>query len=240
MATSIKPSRERTFKSAMFDGTARIGKALASGVRVELLDLLSQRPRGVDSLAMEMGQSVANTSQHLQVLAGARLVAKRREGTFAIYSLADPSVADLLRLLRNVGQARVTEMSEAMDSFMAHRDTPEPVDPDELKRLLGRNAVTIIDVRPEDEYRESHLKGAVSVPVPQLETRLLDLPEGQDIIAYCRGPFCVMALNAVDILVAKGHRARHAALGLSDFKALGLEFESEIPSEEPVVEGRVI
>jgi rhodanese-related sulfurtransferase len=183
--------RTRVFKDAIYEQIARIGKSLGSGPRLEILDLLCQGPRTVEVLAGQMGQSVANTSRHLQVLRRARLVEAEREGVYIRYRLADSEVCAFFLTLRKLAESRLRE-------------------------------VTVLDVRPAEEYLAGHIPGAVSIPLDQLEERLAELPSDREIVAYCRGPYCVMALDAADTLRRNGFEATRFEEGIADWRARGL------------------
>jgi rhodanese-related sulfurtransferase/DNA-binding MarR family transcriptional regulator len=216
----------RDFKRELFEQFARIGKALASGARIELLDLLSQTERTVEELADLAGMSVANVSQHLQVLRRARMVEVRRDGLYAFYRLADESVFRLWQAVRALGDARLLEVQEVVRAYLKDRETMEAVTADELVRRLEDGDVTVLDVRPTREYRAGHIPGAVSIPVGELKKRLKELPRRREIVAYCRGPYCVQSDTAVALLSANGFKARRMAVGLPDWRASGLPVET--------------
>ncbi len=219
--------RDREFKSLMYENLARVGGAISSGRRIELLDLLGQGPRTVDSLASELGQSISNTSQHLQVLRRVNLVQTERDGTYIIYSLAGDQVAEFVRGLRLMGMSRLADMQVTMERFLGTRTGVSSIDGGELQRLMRKSRVTLIDVRPSAEFRAGHLAGALSLPLGELEARMTELPKDRDIAVYCRGPFCVMAIDAVEILVSKGFRAFHVTGGIADFRAENMAIEAE-------------
>lgn len=216
----------RALKDAVYGQLARVGKALGSPVRVELLDLLAQAPRAVEALAAETGATVANTSQHLQVLKGARLVEAERRGPHVVYRLADPAVADLGVAVRRLGEARLAEIAQVRHAFHTARGSLEPVSRAELLARAARGDVTVIDVRAPEEYRAGHFPGARSVPLPELAARLGELPRDRTILAYCRGPWCVLALDAVTTLRAAGFDARHVEEGVADWRAAGVPVDS--------------
>lgn len=216
----------RNFKTAVYGQLARIGKSLASGPRLELLDLLSQRPRTVEELSQQVGQSVANTSHHLQVLRRARMVDTQRSGVFVTYRLADAAVAELVRALRVVAEARLLELDEVVTAFRHGRGDADPVDASALLAGARRGDVTLLDVRPRDEFDAGHLMGAISVPLAQLEQRLAELPSGRQVVAYCRGKYCVMAPDAVALLRKRGFDAVHLDEGVADWRARGLALEA--------------
>lgn len=211
----------RFFKDAVYEQFARIGKALASPRRLELLDLLSQGPRTVESLAHEAAQSVANTSQHLQVLRAARLVTAEKAGLFVTYSLAAENVSECFRTLRRVAESHLTDITQVTRQFLRERGLMEPVDRKALVGRVRRGEVTVLDVRPRPEYVAGHIPGAVSVPLAELTRRLAELPRRHEIVAYCRGPFCVLAVEAVGILRARGFRAVRLEDGVPDWRARG-------------------
>lgn len=214
------------FKSAIYDQVARIGKATGSPSRLELLDLLTQGPRTVEALAAQIGQSVANTSHHLQVLRRARLVDAEKSGLHVTYRLADPLVATFFLQLRTLAQVRLAEIEQISRQYLDERGALEPVDDNELLRRVRAGDVTVIDVRPREEYLAGHIPGAVSLPLADLKKRVPRLPKGREIVAYCRGPYCVMALDAVDILRRKGFRAQRMEHGVLDWRARGWRVET--------------
>ncbi|MEW6300094.1 MAG: metalloregulator ArsR/SmtB family transcription factor [Thermodesulfobacteriota bacterium] len=213
---------KRVFKDRVYDQLARIGKAVSSAKRLEILDLLSQGPRTVESLAREASLSVANASRHLQVLRGARLIEAEREGVFVRYRLADEAVADFFRALRVLAASRLAELEQITRQFFRGREALEPVDRHTLMRRARRGEVIILDVRPPEEYQAGHIAGAVSIPLAELPHRLAELPRDQDIVAYCRGPYCVFAAQAVDLLREHGFRAVRLEDGVADWRAYGL------------------
>ncbi|MDI7268368.1 MAG: metalloregulator ArsR/SmtB family transcription factor [Myxococcota bacterium] len=218
-------SSARQFKDAVYEQLARIGKSLASGPRLEILDILCQGPRTVEALAKQVGQSVANTSHHLQVLRRARLVEAEKDGVHVTYRLADERVAAFFRSLRDLAESQLLEIAEVTRDFLQARGKMEPVDRDALVDRVRSGAVTLLDVRPVEEYRAGHLPGAVSVPLGELERRLAELPRDREVVAYCRGPYCVMAVEAVDLLRARGFQAIRMEEGVPDWRARGLPVE---------------
>jgi rhodanese-related sulfurtransferase len=212
---------KRAFKDQLYEQFARLGKALANGHRLELLDVLAQGERGVEELATETAQPLANASQHLQVLRAAGLVETRRAGTSVRYRLADDGGLALWRALQAVGKARLAEIDRLVDAYLHERRDLEPVGVDELHRRLDQGTVELLDVRPVLEYRAGHIPGARSLPIDELASRLTELPPDQEIIAYCRGPYCVFADEAVALLRAAGYPARRLEVGLPDWQALG-------------------
>jgi rhodanese-related sulfurtransferase len=214
---------DRVVKSALFDEFARAAKALASGRRIELLDVLANGERTVEVLASEVGLTVANASQHLQVLRQAGLVATRREGTWVYYRLAAPEVFGLWRALRTLAASRLAEVERLAAAYLGARDELEPVTREELaRRLQDGDDLVVLDVRPAAEYAAGHLPGAVSIPIVELRRRLAELPADREIVAYCRGPYCAFAHEAVAVLREAGVSARRLEDGLPDWEAAGL------------------
>ncbi len=217
------PSPGRRFKDAIYDQFARIGKALGSPHRIELLELLSQGPRTVEILSKLADMTLANTSAHLQVLRGAGLVESSKEGLFVTYRVADPSVAELLLATRRVAEARLAEVAKITRDFLAENAQLDAVDADDLREKVRKGEVTLLDVRPEEEYASGHIPGALSVPLPALARRLSDLPRRREVVAYCRGPYCVLAIEAVKVLRARGFKAIRLEDGVLDWAAHGLK-----------------
>ena len=213
----------RAAKQALFDEFARVGKVLASGRRIELLDVLANGERTVEGLARQLGLSVANTSQHLQVLRQAGLVATRREGTSVHYRLAAPEVFELWRALRTLASSRLAEVERLAAAYLGARDQLEPITRQELaRRLADGDELVVLDVRPTEEHAAGHLPGAVSIPVAELRRRLAELPRDREIVAYCRGPFCAFAHEAIAVLTDAGLTARRLEDGLPEWAAAGL------------------
>jgi rhodanese-related sulfurtransferase len=215
----------RALKDQLYAQFARVGKALASPARLELLDLLAQGERTVEGLAREAELSVANASAHLQVLAGARLVAQRKAGSHVYYRLADPSVYTLWAALRDTGGTRLAEIDRLVDTYLTDRRTLESISRDELVRRLADGETLVLDVRPELEFLQGHIAGARSVPVEELERRLGELDPQREIVAYCRGPYCVFADEAVALLRAHGRPAARYAEGYPEWVAADLPVE---------------
>jgi rhodanese-related sulfurtransferase/biotin operon repressor len=215
----------RAFKANLYEQFAVIGKALASPARLELLDLVSQTERSVEDLAFEAGLSVANASQHLQVLRQAGLVEVHREGKFSYYRLAGKEAFKTWQSIRDFAAAQVTEVQRLVEQYLNRADELEAVSIAELRRRLATGDVVLIDVRPELEYRAGHIPGALSVPVEKLATVLRTLPHDKAIVAYCRGPFCLFSHEAVQKLRKKGFQARRLKLGLPDWRFAGLPVE---------------
>lgn len=212
----------RDFKDKLYAQFAGIGKALASPQRLELLDLLAQGERTVEDLAHEAALSVANASQHLRLLRQARLVESRKEGLYVFYRLADPSVFELWRALRRVGETQMAEIDRLVDIYMRHPERLEPLSRTALQRRLDEDDVVLLDVRPALEYRQGHIAGAHSIPIDELERRFGELNPQHEIVAYCRGPYCVFADEAVALLRARGLRANRYAEGFPEWAAAGL------------------
>ncbi|MUM21716.1 metalloregulator ArsR/SmtB family transcription factor [Mycobacterium sp. CBMA271] len=214
---TVAPETKRDFKDGLYGEFARIGKALSSGPRLEILDLLAQSERTVESLATEAALSIANASRHLQVLRQAQLVTAERDGTFVRYRLSGPEVTGLVLALRRTAEQHLAEVDRVVRDFLGDRDSLEPVPPDELMRRMTAGEVVVLDVRPAQEYAAGHIAGAVSVPIDQLHERLAGLPHDKHYIAYCRGPYCVYADEAVDTLQAKGIRAQRLTEGYPEW-----------------------
>ncbi len=212
-------------KPAVYEHLARIGKAVAHPKRLELVDLLSQGPRTVEVLARHTGQSLASTSHHLQVLRRARLVEAEKAGLYVTYQLADPHVSRFFVDLRRLGEARLAEIEQVRRQYRDARGAMESVDRGELLRRVRRGEVTILDVRPVEEYRAGHVPGARSIPVAELKKRLAEVPRRREVVAYCRGPYCVMAIDAVELLRRNGYRAHRMELGVADWHARGWRIE---------------
>ena len=215
----------RDFKNRLYAQFARIGKALGSPHRLELLELLGQGERTVDSLAGELGASSANVSQHLQGLRQAALVESRKQGQFVYYRLADPAITDLCRALRTVSERRLADLDRLVRDHFGERPG-EPVSMQELLKRARSADVVILDTRPASEYEAGHIAGAISVPVADLRRRLKELPRSKEYVAYCRGPYCVYADEAVALLQSKGRRARRLLDGFPEWRAAGLPVET--------------
>lgn len=222
-------ANSRQFKDAIYEQLARIGKTLASGPRLEILDILCQGPRGVDALAKQAGQSAANTSHHLQVLRSARLVEAEKDGVHVTYRLSDDEVCSFFRALRGLAESRLLEIEQISRNFIEERGSLEPVNRDALVDRVRSGTVTLLDVRPEEEYRAGHIPGAASIPLDDLERRIEELPRDREIVAYCRGPYCVMAVEAVELLERRGFQAVRMKEGVLDWRHRGLPVESEHP-----------
>jgi rhodanese-related sulfurtransferase len=212
----------RAFKDAVFSQFARIAAGFGSPKRIELIDLLAQGERPVDALAREAGLTLANTSRHLQVLKGAGLVTSRKAGLQVFYRLADALVLDGYRKLQTLAEARLAEVGRLVTDFFSGADGLEPVESAELLRRDLGGHVVVIDVRPPEEYAAGHIAGALSVPLADLERRLAELPRGKRIVAYCRGPYCVLAAEAVHRLRRRGRDARRLHDGYPEWRDAGL------------------
>jgi rhodanese-related sulfurtransferase/DNA-binding transcriptional ArsR family regulator len=222
----------RRFKDRLYGYFAHLGKALGSPLRIEFLELLAQSERTVESLAAETGISLANASQHLQALRRAGLVDSRKDGLFVHYRLADPTVVELCIVLRKVAERRSAELERLVREHFGERSDAEAVAmADLLKRSRSRDVI-ILDTRPPNEYAAGHIAGAISVPVDALQRRLKELPRNKEYVAYCRGPYCVYADRAVEILHASGRRARRLLDGYPEWRAAGFPVETRIPHKE--------
>ena len=219
-------AQARTFKDRLYGQYARIGKALASPHRLEMLELLAQGERTVESLAQELRMSMANASQHLQVLRGAGLVDTRRAGLFIHYRLSDGSVVPLSIAIRTVAERRLSDLDRLVRHEFKGRSDAEAVSLAELLDRARQADIVVLDTRPTNEYRAGHIPGALSVPVDELQARLRRLPKGKEYVAYCRGPYCVYADRAVEILRASGRRARRLKEGFPEWRAAGFPVES--------------
>ena len=213
------------FKGRLNEHFARVGKALGSPERIKLLDLLAQGERTVEAIAHEAGLSVANTSRHLQVMREARLVEGRKQGLYVRYRLADPEVFSLLKSLRTLAHRQLAEVDLLVRDYLGHRDELEPIVREKLMSLVRDGSVTVLDVRPRDEFRAGHIPGARSIPVVELKRRLAELPKGREVVAYCRGPYCVYSYDAVAILRGAGRRARRLEEGLPEWREAGFPIE---------------
>lgn len=220
------PTSQQRFTDTIYAHFARLGKAVSAPKRIELLDLLCQGPRTVEALAQLSAISVANASQHLQVLRAARLVDAEKKGLHVEYRLADQEVSRFFFALRQLATSRLAEVDQVSRAYFERRNTMEAVEGDELLRRVKSGEVTVLDVRPVEEYRAGHIPGALSVPVGELKARLKELPKDRDIVAYCRGPYCVMAVEAVELLRNKGFTAHRMEQGVVDWRARGWRVES--------------
>jgi rhodanese-related sulfurtransferase/DNA-binding transcriptional ArsR family regulator len=212
----------REAKDRLYEQFARAAKAAANPKRIELLELLAQGEHTVDALAHGTGMGVTNTSSHLQVLRGARLVETRKDGTKVFYRLAGDEVASFIVALRDLARSRLTEVDSIVRDYFVARDALEPVDRTELVERANRGEVFVLDVRPRDEFAAGHIPGALSVPLDELDTALARLPKRAEIVAYCRGPYCVLAPQAVERLRANGYTARRLVDGMPEWRLAGL------------------
>jgi rhodanese-related sulfurtransferase/biotin operon repressor len=212
-------------KSAVYQQLARVAQALASDARLHLLEYLAQTERSVDELATMTGLSVANCSKHLQALRQSGLVLARKDGLRVYYTLAGDDVSLLLTSLREVAEHRVAEVDRLLRTWLAHRDEMEPVPATELLERAKKGLVTVLDVRPAEEYAAGHLPGAINVPIGKLESYLSKLPRRKEVVAYCRGPYCLMSFDAVEKLRKRGWKARRLQDGFPEWRAAGLPVE---------------
>jgi len=212
---------ERNFKGDLFEQFARIGKALSSGKRLEMLEFLAQGERSVEQLANMTGLSVANTSQHLQQLRQVGMVTGRKEGLYVYYRIAGDGIVQLLATLRAVGEENLADVNRLVKLFLDSKDNLEPVPAKELWQRVKQGLVTVLDVRPPEEYAQGHIRGAINVPVTELKKRLHQIPAGQEVVAYCRGPYCLLAYEAVQVLRKKGIKARRLEDGYPEWKSAG-------------------
>ena len=213
------PSRQ--FRDAIYEQFSRIGKAVSSPKRLELLDLICQGEKTVESLAAETGLTLANTSQHLQVLRAARLIEAERDGLYVKYHVADQMVCEFYRSIRVIGENRLAEVEMVKRQFLEGKEGMEPMDRESLIQRIKEGSVIVLDVRPSDEYDAGHIPGSVSVPLNELKGILSGLPRGQEIVAYCRGPYCVLSVHAVEMLREQGFSAVRLEEGVQDWRALG-------------------
>ncbi|MBI4953429.1 MAG: metalloregulator ArsR/SmtB family transcription factor [Myxococcales bacterium] len=219
----------RRFKDSIYEQFARLGKAISAPKRLELLDLLCQGPRTVEALAEQAGISVANASQHLQVLRAARLVETEKKGLYVEYRLAGDEVCTFFFALRALAESRLAEVEQVARAYFEARGAMEAVESEELARRVRKGEVTVLDVRPPEEYRAGHIPGALSIPIGELKARLKELPKDREVVAYCRGPYCVMAVEAVELLRKKGFTAHRLEQGVIDWRARGWRVEAERP-----------
>lgn len=212
-------------KREIFENLARIGAALSSPIRIEFLELVAQAERSVEQLSALTGTSVANTSQHLQKLRQAGLVVGRKDGQYVFYRLAGDEIVGLLASLGRVGESCLAEVERIVKSYLTQIDEFEPVPAKELLERARKGLVTVLDVRPTEEFAAGHLPGAVNIPVRELEKRLKELPKNKEVVAYCRGPYCLMSYDAVALLRKKGLKARRLEAGLPEWRLAGFAVE---------------
>lgn len=215
----------RAFKDRLYGEFAVIGQALANPHRLELLDLLGQGERSVDALAHEAHLTLANASAHLQVLRRARLVDAEKRGHFVVYRLANSDVAALWRTLRDLGASQLAEVDRLVETYLTDREALAAISKEDLLQQLDSGTVTVLDIRPTVEYEQGHIGGARSIPIDELAQRLTEIPTDQEVVAYCRGPYCVFADEAVRLLVNRGYRARRLTEGLPEWRAAGYPVE---------------
>jgi rhodanese-related sulfurtransferase len=209
-------------KSRMYEQMARIARALAAPKRIELLDVLSQAPRTVERLARDTGQTIANASQHLKVLRAVRLVEAEKRGLFVTYRLASEEVGQFLVELRELGEEQLAELRAIRDELSRVASNIEPIDRKTLLHRLRQGDAILIDVRPHEEYAAGHIPGAVSIPLAELKSKLEELPGDQEVVAYCRGPYCMLSVEAIDLLARHGRRALRLEDGVAEWRAAGL------------------
>ena len=218
-------STDAEHKARLYEAIGRVALALGSAGRLQILEFVAQGERSVDALAAMTGLSVANTSKHLQALRQAGLVSARKEGLRVFYSIAGNDVSALLSALREVSEHRVADVEQLLRLWLAHRDEMEAVPAQEVLDRAKKGLVVVLDVRPPEEYSAGHLPGAVNIPIHELEKRLRELPKRKEVIAYCRGPYCLMSYDAVSLLRKKGIKARRLEAGLPEWRAAGLPVE---------------
>lgn len=218
-------SEDRKYKNAIYEQFARVGKAVCNAKRLELLDLLLQTERSVEVLAEQAGSSVANVSQHLQVLKQARLVESERRGNRVVYRIADPAVGQMVHVIRAFAEKQLAEVSAITKQFLSGKEGMEPVDRDVLLQRVRGGDTVVLDVRPPEEYEAGHLPGATSIPLSELQRRLSELPKNKEIVAYCRGPYCVLAVKAVEMLRERGYEAVRLEDGVHEWAERGLPIE---------------
>jgi rhodanese-related sulfurtransferase/DNA-binding transcriptional ArsR family regulator len=225
------PGTQRRFKDEIYEQFARISKAASAPKRLELLDLLSQGPRTVEVLADLADITVGNASQHLKILRAARLVEAQKQGLYVEYRLADEEVADFFVALRTLAQSRLADVERITRQYLDRRSALEAVEGQELVRRVRSGEVTVLDVRPTEEYEAGHIPGARSIPVGELAARLKEIPRDREVVAYCRGPYCVMAVEAVELLRGKGFRAHRMEQGVADWRARGWRVTTARPAK---------
>ena len=220
----------REFKDAVFQQFASIAHAFASPKRLEIIDVLNQCERDVETLAKEVKMTVANTSRHLQILKNTRLVESRKDGVRVIYRIADPLIYDCWVNLQSLAEKRLSELKEITRVFFSERDCMDTISKDELLKRIKSDDVIVLDVRPTEEYKEGHIRDAVSIPLPELQSMLKKIPKNREIVAYCRGPYCVLAVEAIKFLHDAGYKAIRLDEGYPEWKEAHLPHESGINS----------
>ena len=218
--------KQNSFKSDLFTQFARVGKALSNANRLELLEFLAQSSRSVESLANVAKLSIANTSQHLQQLRQSGLVTSRKEGLKVYYSLSGDDVIALLDSLRDVAERHLSDVDKLVNTYLTAKDDLEPIPADELLNMVKQDLVTVLDVRPKEEFEAGHVQGAINIPIEELESHLADFDPEQEIVAYCRGPHCILAFDAVAKLRDNGFQARRLEDGYPEWKIAGRPTES--------------
>ncbi len=218
----------REVKDALYEQFARLGKAAGSPKRLEILDLLRQGERSVDGIAAATDLGLTTASAHLQLLRQARLVATRKEGTRVFYRITDETVSHFMNALQELARARLTEVEQTVRTYFTARDALDPIARDELLRRMDSGDVMVLDVRPVEEFAAGHIRGAVSIPLEELSARLDELPVDLEIVAYCRGPYCVLAPQSIELLQASGRRARRLYDGFPEWQLAGLPVEQGI------------
>jgi len=218
--------RGREFKDAVYEQLARVASAFGSPKRIEIIDILAQGERNVEALARETSLTIANTSRHLQVLKGAGLVASRKTGLQVFYRLSGPVVDEGYQALRRVAEDRIAELGRVAREYFSGADGMDPIGRTELLERAANGEVVVLDVRPAVEFENGHIAGALSVPLEELAEHLAEIPADREIVAYCRGPYCVLAAEAVRLLRAQGRRAARFADGYPEWKAAGLPVET--------------
>ncbi len=216
----------REFKDLVFEQFAKIAQAFSAPKRLEIIELLSQGERDVDSLSQQVSMTVANTSRHLQILKSTRLVETRREGVRIFYRIADEDVVNGWLRLQSLAEKRSAELKETARTFFNERDSMEPITKEELMKRAQNNDAIILDVRPYQEYQSGHIPGSLSIPLSELKNRLNEIPQDREVVAYCRGPYCVLSAEAMGILRDAGFKTVRLKEGLPEWKAAGLPVES--------------
>lgn len=217
---------KREFKDQLFEQFARIGKSLSNGRRLEILELLAQGPRTVEEVSRETGLSIANASQHLQVLRRCNLVSVKRDGLYANYQLASDDVLRMCISMRRLGERHLSDVQRLVDTYLSSRAKLEPISCQDLLRKLKEKNVFMLDVRPREEYEAGHIAGARSIPVIELKARLKEIPRKREVVAYCRGPYCVFADEAVSFLASRGYRAVRLREGFPEWKSQRLAVDA--------------
>lgn len=234
----LEMSEKRQFKIDLYDQLARLGNAMANGRRLELIDLLAQGERTVESLSSETEQPIANVSQHLQVLRRARFVDSRRVGTYVYYRLANKEVAAFWASFCRAGEGQLIEIREMVRAFFEHRDRFQAISQRELRKKLGDPGLVVLDVRPASEYDSGHIAGARSIPIGELRSRLAEIPKSCEVVAYCRGPYCVFADDAVRLLHSKGFNASRLDSGFPEWSSSGFPVSRGKSQDQAVNPGR--